>query len=250
MSVKNYSQLVIEPSGFAYMRTVSETPVSIDRAILQTVGGEAKVSALNIGTVMRNGANHRFSMQLSNSSYVLMYVELGYLIIRSSINSANGVVTMDPLPPRESIPVDLRWDVPSGMKLRYIVTGQRCSLARFQIDKCYLIASHADGRNFRLPLPNIFDDGSMCTGEFNKIHPTKQDALQAAIIQLDSSTWNSDLYSSKADSFKYSNRELFKWVANDGGFEQRPTNQDWTGLCIRCETEITLAMHEIVGCSS
>jgi hypothetical protein len=49
----------------------------------------------------------------------------------------------------------------------------------------------------RLPLPNVHSDCRVCTGKYLSDSATSIGALELALAQFNSSTWNSDLLESK-----------------------------------------------------
>ena len=98
---------------------------------------------------------------------------------------------------------------------------------------CYLIAYSADKRAWRLPLPNIFEDGAMCMGSFNGSGSTAAEAFGKAIAQLDASEWNSDLMQGRQEMAQ----KLFRFDPKDN--QNVPFEGDWTALCEKIATPVT-----------
>jgi hypothetical protein len=87
---------------------------------------------------------------------------------------------------------------------------------------------------YRLPLPNLHDDGLICTGEFEESYDTGQASVVASLEQFNQSQWNSDLMRTVAESQKF-----FRFRPTNETFETLPIEAaDWTTLCDKVSTAI------------
>lgn len=116
------------------------------------------------------------------------------------------------------------WHPPENMTLVFAVsmtqdetTHKDWSSNRYQ--QTFLIAFDSVKRSYLLPLPNLYDDCSICMGEFNGRDYSMQTSFQKALEQFDNSSWNSDLLGNLGPK----SQQLFQFEVED-----TETNQvDW-----------------------
>lgn len=138
-----------------------------------------------------------------------------------------------PTPDRPRFNVD--WDINTAcsgkVKLWLLVlTKHKPEDPLHYVTNCYLAATSATNRTYRIPLSNVYDDCRICMGDDwnEKSKPTLPQVLDAALSQFLNSPWNSDLRKTteKSDAF-------FRFNPTDGGFETLPANGQWNKLCER-----------------
>lgn len=135
------------------------------------------------------------------------------------------------------------WLVPSNMRLRFAAR-----IHEYNSDKpythydhaCYLLAYDNAGRCFRLPLPNLFEDGAMCMGKFDCRSDSIQSAMQSAVDQLARSDWNADLMSTYRQQCSDA---LFQFQPDNEAIKCIPFGGDWMRLSEKIVTPIT----DIIG---
>jgi hypothetical protein len=98
----------------------------------------------------------------------------------------------------------------------------------------WLFAFNQDHNGYRLPLPNLHDDCSICTGQFESSYNTVQAGLIASLEQFNQSKWNSDLMRTSDQS-----QQFFRFRPTNETFETLPIAvADWTTLCEKVSTAI------------
>jgi hypothetical protein len=151
-----------------------------------------------------------------------------------------GSKWMSPCFTNEGTMLNLTWTLPETMFLyRLIWTTLRPNgLIRFA--KTWMVATSSSKEGWwKLPLANIYDDGSCCTGEFSYEAQTHQAAVAAEIKQFLLSAHNTDLMKSPENT-----QSLFRFTPNNETFEQQPIlppsgrdKQDWTRYCEKVSVE-------------
>lgn len=140
---------------------------------------------------------------------------------------AGGIVTPDWK--GNTAPLELFWDVPKDADLCLLITVY-CDLdGAWSQDKTYLflMSTTKDGKGYRIPTSNLFENGEMCTGLHDLIKmPTARAAAEFVFDQVDRGVWRNDLMPAPEKS-----AALFRFKPTDVGFEQVPMEQDWRQFC-------------------
>lgn len=103
------------------------------------------------------------------------------------------------------------------------------------INHNYLFACDTRNRAYRLPLPNLFDDCKVCTGEFAHTHPSGATAVAASVEQFRASQWNSDLMPAVERA-----QQCFRFQPTHESFATLPVAvPDWTTLCDKVSTAVS-----------
>jgi hypothetical protein len=97
-----------------------------------------------------------------------------------------------------SVGADLTWVVPSDLAVYFMMFGKPMPKADssgriLQPDKSYLVAIDKDGRMYRLPLPNIYDDASVCLGGVDLPRNSIAAYMAAGMKAFTENPWNADL---------------------------------------------------------
>lgn len=125
-----------------------------------------------------------------------------------------------------------RWVPPFSMRLMYAARIYELGSGRPHTSYnhgCFLIAWDEGGRAFRLPLPNLFDNCDMCTGQFNGSGDSIQEAFSKACEQMSRSEWNSDLLD---NSRLVGSEKMFRFEPGEGAdMVSVPFTEDWKKLC-------------------
>ena len=136
-------------------------------------------------------------------------------VVRPSFNSSPS--------PEGLCERDFYWDVPKDMILLFVATKLKgtdsilANSAGFDPEKpvaiteglggvCGLIAiDKADGKLYRLPLPNTSDDGALCTGSLHGSTAGAWTQFRGMFASWSENQWNRDLISGTRERYK----ELF-----------------------------------------
>jgi len=125
----------------------------------------------------------------------------------------------------------LVWQAPKEVRLVFVVRTE-------PNDDCvvvggnWLFAFNKDNNGYRLPLPNLHDECTICTGEFDASYDSALECIVASLEQFNQSKWNSDLMTTVAQSQKF-----FRFKPTNETFETLPIEAaDWTTLCHKVST--------------
>jgi RES domain-containing protein len=97
----------------------------------------------------------------------------------------------------------------------------------------FLTAFDPQGRCWRLPLSNLYEDCKLCPGtnSDSQVNASMIHGAQRVWQQFQRSIWQKDLYTSQGDSIRKATRNLFRFIAKDKGFIQQPPVGDWEASC-------------------
>ncbi len=125
----------------------------------------------------------------------------------------------------------LNWTPPDSMRL-YLLMNFGLPL---KVDVQFLVAVDKDGRFYRLPLSNLYEDARLCHGAYENVGSTLIDAVSKAWVQFHKSRWQSDLANRGNESVAYS-KKLFRFKPLEPeGFEQIKVD-GWEALSTRVVT--------------
>lgn len=132
------------------------------------------------------------------------------------------------------------WTPPAGMRLLFINQIGSDRGVWFSNESSWLFAFNASKKAFLLPLPNVYEDGRICMGEFGGVGEDNniQSSLMLATRQFYGAGWNADLNADEACV-----QRLFRFKPSaDGGIEQvGPSANDplWEKSCKSVGSTIT-----------
>jgi hypothetical protein len=113
--------------------------------------------------------------------------------------------------------VEVIWKVPDNMRVILVLTIQN-RLAQWCVSKSYLYCVDSRPEYWRLPLANIYEDGSICEGRPVNWFGSLLEAVADMLTTFDHSRWTSHLWT---DHDKSQRMFRFKAIA-DGKFETLP----------------------------
>ncbi len=223
-------EVVLRNDGTAIRRVYTEHPCNVVDKIA-TVMGE------NAVRIVKNAAE----LDKLPYSLVASAKEL-YAVIRLPFLTLNcpWVIGSDKLmrpnfgdTSGESPTMPIKWPAPTGMTLVFaarIYQGSGLSESRAK-DSCYLLALDKSFNCFLLPLPNLYDSGYLCMGQFDGVTHSVHGAFELAYRQFIQSKWNADLYSSERKA-KVDKMMAFK---PEGELFIPQDCPSWASLLQRCE---------------
>ncbi len=247
--MENQSYVRLNPDGTSFIVRELYEQRDITQCILNQIASERsllikdafKIADWNINLVIKNEGMHAIcrlpSLNLTahyttNSEKILVPV----FMKENDERAANHVL------------IPAVWDIPDGMRLMFsaaVADWNTDDLPQtFPNQCCHLVAFNSSGQAWQLPLPNLFDDCSVCMGQFNGRGPTIQDAVGLALGQLHKSSWNSDLVEGKVPQ----SQSLFRFKMTDKAVECVPLADGvkWESFCKKVSTPITDKMKEVL----
>lgn len=128
------------------------------------------------------------------------------------------------------------WKAPAEMRmvLTVLLNDALVDLAQ------YLTAFDREGRSYRMPLSNLYEDCKLCAGA--NLQPHGNNLVEAAARawnQFKLSNWQKDLYASSGADGRAATRNLFRFLPSNGGFVQQPiVGGDWRAHCKKVAVDI------------
>jgi hypothetical protein len=127
----------------------------------------------------------------------------------------------------------MTWTAPEQVRLVLAIKSQMLE-DYHTVAGNWLFAFKDGGNAYRLPLPNLFDDCAVCTGDFETSYDSAEECVRASLTQFEKSKWNADLMQTVEQSQKF-----FRFRPTNETFETLPIDaEDWTTLCKKVSTAI------------
>jgi len=224
-------EIVLKSDGTAIRRTYTERPCNVVDKIQESMSQNVTRVIKRVGVIdsipyhlVRSGTETFAVMTLPSLNLTTPWKMDSDGLMRPLFDDASG----------ENPSMQLAWPPSPGMALVFaarIYTIDAGRVATRYKDACYLLAMDSSFKSFLLPLPNLFDTGYMCMGEFDGTDATIHGAFQKAYNQLQHSKWNADLYSSDRKSKV---KQMMAFKPEGEKFVPVPC-KEWAGLLSRCE---------------
>jgi hypothetical protein len=132
--------------------------------------------------------------------------------------------------------MNMEWRPPEGLRLFFIGVWANNRDMISAIPTCYLVARDSDRRTYLLPLPNLYEDGKICLGNFDSttemLRPTVFETFNRAIEIFDQSKWNTDLLEERRI---VNSKRLFRFTPEG---ESLPPEGAWPPLCWRTNNTV------------
>ena len=221
-------EFIIRNNGTITERTIKERDLKAEGEVLDSLTAEVARGHRNVVQIPGWGIAHA-SVGLSDT---IWSVPIDKIPLKARFRVINGVL-VPMFASQTELEMPMVWQAPEEVRLmlvvRTIFEGDSV-----MVDGNWLFAFNQDNNGYRLPLPNLHDDCSLCTGQFKDQHESGQQCVTASLEQFNQSKWNSDLMRTIEQSQKF--------------FRFRPTNEtfetlaieatDWTTLCEKVSTAI------------
>ena len=136
------------------------------------------------------------------------------------------------IPTTDSLLMSRVWTPPVNMRLflGFVCEPPGGANAQWRLKDTYLFAtSHTYSGNWRLPLPNVYEDARVCMGSTAPtLNDTLQGLVEAARAHFDEASWNTDLLHNQAGNAS----RLFRFNTNPET-PAREATQIWADYCSR-----------------
>lgn len=225
-------EFVIEADGTIKRRDISETAIQIHQSAIDALCESQGFKVRNFGELPRIG---KVSLTCTRNQ-TMIAVALSHLRLRSNFKLAtvSRAKVLTPSFGQTNDPaLDLNWPVPDTLRLRF-VSNIMPDGKRYYSGKSWLIAYDANGNAYVLPLGNLYDDASVCMGDYDYYGGSMIEAMERAFNQFNNSAWNSDLFTTIRSEYA---QQLFKFKPES--FEPILITTDWTRHCQKISTPIT-----------
>lgn len=233
-------EIILKSTGEAVIRTITENHCAIAASLADQLSSTAVRVVKNlfltptesIGLTASNNEVH-LGCRLNKLSLLTNWVVVdGFLVPRPDKDGGSRL--------------KMEWEPHNAMTILFVARiepglhiGDR---------KCYLLALDSGGRNHQLPLPNVYDDCSVCMGEFDSQGQSYLECFQKALAQFRNAPWNADLMTGDK-SVKLEKLVRFKVVNTPEGdvFEREGSGSLWWNQCVGArETRVTDAARRLL----
>ena len=117
--------------------------------------------------------------------------------------------------------------MPSGLDVK---TGGKYGLHYDGVTNYLVAFNKKDGAGYRLPMPNLYDDCSICTGQYDHRGDSVLEAFKRNLDYIIASPWNNHIIKDYKEDQKHSH-QLFRWKPVEAGFQTLPPEEPWATLC-------------------
>jgi len=181
------TEILLRADGSLVERVLRERELEAGPAVLDALTESVTRSVRNVLRLPEWGAVHA-NVGLDDTIYT---VALDRLPLNARFRLVADVL-VPAFAAESDLELSLVWQAPKDMRLAFAIHTEAVDGAVVILNN-YLFACDSRSRAYRLPLPNLFDDCKVCTGEFVRNHSSGAAAVAASIEQFRASQWNADL---------------------------------------------------------
>lgn len=217
------TEYLLRVGGEIIRRSITENEIIVPDALLAKLQGNVVLPIRNLLVIQEWGTVNAL---FSNESVQWWTVPVRRIMLKAPYKLVEKV--MVPIfDSKTETRIEMRWDPPEGMRIILLMMIQRVN-AFYHIPKCYLYAVDQRPEYWRLPLPNVFDDGAICEGRQIRKFGSMLEAALNMLETFDNSNWNADLWNDVEKTHR-----MFRFEAIDGGgFKTLPMDANsWITLC-------------------
>jgi hypothetical protein len=221
-------EIIIRDNGTLTERTIRERDLKAEGEVLDELTADVTRSQRNVLAIPGWGVAHA-NVGLEDT---IWSVAINRIPLKARFKLVNSVL-VPMFASMTDLEMPMVWMAPPEVRLVFVV---RTTVE----DDCvvvggnWLFAYSKDNNGYRLPLPNLHDECTICTGQFEDSYDTAMQAVVASLEQFNRSKWNADLMRTVAQS-----QQFFRFRPTNETFETLPiTASDWTTLCDKVSTAI------------
>jgi hypothetical protein len=221
-------EFILRDNGTLTERTIKERDLQAEGEVLDALTSEVTRPFRNVLPVPGWGLAHA-NVGMTDT---LWSVPINHIPLKARFRLINGVL-VPIFASTTDLEMPLVWQAPKAVRLVFVIRTE-CLDDTTQVNGNWLFAFNEQNNGYRLPLPNLHDECTICTGEFDRLHDTAQEGVLASLKQFNQSKWNADLMRTVAQS-----QQFFRFKPTNETFETLPIEApDWTTLCDKVSTAI------------
>lgn len=222
------TEIILRENGTLTERVVRERDLAVGPAVLDALT-ESMTRPLRDVLLLPDWGRVHASVGPNDT---LWSVRIDRIPLHARFRVINGVL-VPAFDSTSNVELPLVWHAPKEMRLAFALRTEP-SNGGVRVCANWLFACDAEGRGYRLPLPNLHDDCLLCTGEFERQYTSGAAGVAASLEQFRKSKWNADLMRTIEDS-----QACFRFQPANDAFTTLPiTADDWTTLCDKVSTAI------------
>jgi hypothetical protein len=221
-------EIIIRDNGTLTERTIVERDLKAEGEVLDELTAEVTRRQRNVMPVPGWGVAHA-DVGFADT---IWSVPINRIPLKARFRVVNGVL-VPMFASMTDLEMPMVWSAPKEVRLVFAVRS-KLEEDYIKVDGNWLFAFNQDHNGYRLPLPNLHDECTLCTGRFEDSHDTALAAITASLEQFNQSKWNADLMRTVAQS-----QQFFRFRPTNETFETLPiAAADWTTLCDKVSTAI------------
>ena len=221
-------EIIICDNGTLTERTIRERDLKAEGEVLDELTADVTRAQRNVLAIPGWGVAHA-NVGLEDT---IWSVAINRIPLKARFKLVNSVL-VPMFASMTDLEMPMVWTAPPEVRLVFVVrttVEEDCVM----VGGNWLFAYSKDHNGYRLPLPNLHDECTICTGQFEDSYDTAQNAVAASLEQFNRSKWNADLMRTVAQS-----QQFFRFRPTNETFETLPiTATDWTTLCDKVSTAI------------
>jgi hypothetical protein len=219
-------EIIINDNGTITERKISERNLKAEGEVLDALTSDVTRKNRNVMSIPGWGMAHA-NVGLTDT---IWSVPIDRIPLKARFKVINGVL-VPMFASHTDLEMPIVWRAPKEVRLMFVVRTETKD-ERVATYGNWLFAFNKDDNGYRLPLPNLHDECTVCTGEFENNHDTALACIVASLEQFNQSKWNSDLMTTVEQSQKF-----FRFKPTNETFETLPIGAtDWTTLCEKIST--------------
>lgn len=231
MSTKTFVEYALLDTGAVSRRTITEQVLDVSSDIMEKFAKKSVRKLANFVVLPEWGPVH-LAITESTSCFSL---DIATLPIKAPWRLVGEV--MVPIFNSKTDPImTMLWTPPADMKLKCVVRvmphTQRETPIAFAGQ--WVFAMDHRGNAYRIPISNLHDDCSVCTGMRQPYYTSAMEALLVTLDTYKSSQYNADLW--KSIDLTHA---MFRMKPVGKTFEAMAPERHWTELCIKVSNTIT-----------
>jgi len=232
-------EYVLRAGGEIVRRDIVERNVTINENVVNQLCTATVTTTRNVFEAFVNGDRSMVSTVTRGREFYCAF-PLRSVVIRSPYRLTGGAMIPYFNSPHDPT-LSLTWTPPASMRLRILAQMQSELSApnRHRVMQVWMYAFDKEGGCYRLPLPNLYEDCKVCSGDQRVIwSETAQIAIQHFMEVFKSSPWNADLWTTVEES-----QTLFRFTPEGEGANQifKPiVMDDWIRLTKKVATAFSL----------
>jgi hypothetical protein len=177
-------EIIIRDNGTLTERTIRERDLKAEGEVLDELTADVTRSQRNVLAIPGWGVAHA-NVGLNDT---IWSVAINRIPLKARFKLVNSVL-VPMFASMTDLEMPMVWTAPPEVRLVFVVrttVEDDCVI----VGGNWLFAYNKDHNGYRLPLPNLHDECSLCTGQFEDSHDTAQQALVASLEQFNRSKWN------------------------------------------------------------
>ena len=221
-------EIIIRDNGTLTERVIRERDLKAEGEVLDELTADVSRKQRNVMAIPGWGVAHA-SVGLNDT---IWSVGINRIPLKARFKLVNSVL-VPMFASMTDLEMPMVWSAPPEVRLVFVVrttVEDDCVM----VGGNWLFAFSRDSNGYRLPLPNLHDECTICTGQFEESYDTALKAVIASLEQFNQSKWNADLMRTVAQS-----QQFFRFRPTNETFETLPiVASDWTTLCDKVSTAI------------